>query len=54
MGFIFAFYKPEALKISVLNFILSMIVLEYNIIAPMLIYKKVLKTKPDYDMSAFT
>nr|CAI78801.1 hypothetical protein [uncultured Campylobacterota bacterium] len=53
VGFIFAFYMPEVLKISALSFILSMIVLEYNIIAPMLIYKRVLKTKPDFDMNAF-
>lgn len=54
IGFIFSFYMPQVLKISALSFILSMIVLEYNIIAPVLIYRKVVKTKPDFDMSAFT
>jgi len=54
VGFIFSFYMPEVLKISALSFIFSMIVLEYNIMAPMLIYKKVLKTKPDFDMSTFS
>ena len=53
VGFIFSFYMPEALKVSALSFVLSMIVLEYNIIAPVLIYKRVIKTKPDFDMSAF-
>jgi len=54
VGFICSFYMPEVLKISALSFIFSMIVLEYNIIAPMLIYKRVVKTKPDFYMSAFT
>ena len=53
VGFIFSFYLPQVLQISALSFIISMIVLQYNIIAPVLIYKKVLKTKPDFDMSSF-
>lgn len=54
IGFIFAFYYPMLLKISAISFILSMIILEYNIIAPVLIYRKTKKTKPDFDMNAFT
>ena len=53
IGFVFAFYMPELLQISALSFTFSMILLEYNVIAPMLIYKKTLQTKPDFDMSAF-
>jgi hypothetical protein len=53
IGFVFAFYIPELLQVSALSFTLSMILLEYNIIAPILIYKKTLQTKPDFDMSAF-
>jgi len=53
VGFIFAFYIPILLKISALSFIVSMVILQYNVMAPVLIYKKVKKTKPDFDMSAF-
>jgi len=53
IGFVFAFYIPILLKISALSFILSMIILQYNVIAPVLIYIKTKKTKPDFDMSAF-
>lgn len=53
VGFIFAFYYPILLKISAISFIVSMIILEYNIIAPALIYRKTKKTKPDFDMNAF-
>lgn len=54
IGFIFAFYIPVLLKISALSFIISMVILQYNVIAPILIYNKTKKTKPDFDMSAFT
>ncbi len=54
IGFIFAFYIPFLLKISALSFIASMIILQYNVIAPVLIYRKIKKTKPDFDMSAFS
>jgi len=53
IGFVFSFYIPILLKISAISFIFSMIILEYNIIAPMLIYRRILKTKPDFDMSGF-
>jgi len=53
VGFIFAFYYPMVLKISAISFIISMIILEYNIIAPALIYSKIKKTKPDFDMNTF-
>lgn len=53
VGFIFAFYMPKLLAPSASFFIISMLLLEYNILAPALIYRKTLKTKPDFDMSAF-
>ena len=53
VGFIFAFYIPKLLAPSASFFIISMLILEYNILAPALIYRKTLKTKPDFDMSAF-
>ncbi len=53
VGFIFSFYIPELLKISALSFCVSMIILEINVIAPILIYRKTLQSKPDFDMSAF-
>jgi len=53
VGFVFAFYLPELLQVSSLSFIISMLLLEYNILSPILIYRKILKTKPDFDMSAF-
>ena len=54
IGFIFSFYIPILLQISALAFCISMIILEYNIISPILIYKKIIKTKPDFDMSLFS
>ena len=53
IGFIFAFYIPILLKISAVSFILSMCILQYNVLAPVLIYRKIKKTKPDFDMSMF-
>lgn len=53
VGFIFAFYYPMSLKISAISFIISMIILEYNIIAPVLLYRKIKKTKPDFNMNTF-
>ncbi len=53
VGFIFAFYMPWMLKPSASSFILSMAILQYNVIAPVLIYNKIKKTKPDFDMSMF-
>jgi len=54
IGFIFSFYYGSMLKISALSFIVSMMILEYNMVEPMLIYRKTKKTKPDFDMSAFS
>ncbi len=54
VGFIFAFYYGWMLRVSAVSFILSMIILEYNMVEPMLIYRKTKKTKPDFDMSAFS
>jgi hypothetical protein len=53
VGLIFTFYYPILLKISAISFILSMIILEYNIMSPVIVYIKTKKTKPDFDMSAF-
>ena len=53
IGFVFSYFYPRFLELSSLSFILSMILLEYNVINPVLIYSKIMKTKPDFDMSAF-
>jgi hypothetical protein len=53
IGFIFALYMPKLLVPSASFFIISMLILEYNILAPVLVYKKTIKTKPDFDMSLF-
>jgi len=53
VGFVFSFYIPIMLKISAISFIVSMLILQYNVIAPVLIYRKIRKTKPDFDMSMF-
>ena len=53
IGFIFSFYMPNLLQISAISFIISMVLLEYNVISPVLIYMKTKKTKPDFDMSMF-
>jgi len=53
VGFVFSFYYYDFLKISAVFFTLSMIILEFNMIEPMLIYNKIKKTKPDFDMSMF-
>ena len=53
IGFVFAFYMPKLLMPSAVYFIISMLILEYNILAPVFIYRRTKKTKPDFDMSAF-
>jgi len=53
VGFIFSYFYPAILVYSALSFIISMVLLEYNIIKPVLVYIKTIKTKPDFDMSAF-
>ncbi|WP_457746740.1 hypothetical protein [Sulfurimonas sp.] len=53
IGFIFSFYMPHVLKYSALSFIMSMILLEYNVVTVAMVYAKTIKTKPDFDMSAF-
>jgi hypothetical protein len=54
VGFIFAFYMPMMLKPSAVAFIVSMVILEYNILAAVKIYRETKKRKPDFDMSAFS
>ena len=53
IGFTLSYFYTDFLELSSLTFILSMILLEYNVINPVLIYFKIMKTKPDFDMSAF-
>jgi hypothetical protein len=53
IGFMFSYYMPDILPIFASTFIVSMLILEYNIIQPVLIYRRIIKTKPDFDMSAF-
>lgn len=54
VGFIFSFFISFLLPIFAILFIISMLILEYNIVSPILIYIKTLKTKPDFDMSLFS
>lgn len=53
LGFIISFFIPQFLVLFASTFILSMIILEYNIVQPVLVYIKTKKTKPDFDMGAF-
>jgi len=53
IGFMFSYYIHELLPIFAITFILSMSILEYNIIQPLRVYLKIIKTKPEFDMSAF-
>ena len=53
VGFIFSFYYGEFLKPSALFFMLSMVILQYNVMQPIKLYMKTKKTKPDFDMSMF-
>jgi len=53
IGFIFSFYFLFLLKVSALLFTLSMVILQYNVIAPIKVYLATKKTKPDFDMSMF-
>jgi len=53
IGFIFSFYMPKLLSPSATLFIVSMIILEINVLAPAFVYRKIIKTKPDFDMSMF-
>ncbi|MDO8261219.1 MAG: hypothetical protein Q7T50_07070, partial [Candidatus Magasanikbacteria bacterium] len=53
IGFIVSFFIPNILPLFAVTFIMSMAILEYNIVIPILIYAKIIKTKPDFDMSMF-
>jgi len=53
IGFVLSYYIDAYLSLFALAFIISMVILQYNIITAVLIYKRVKKTKPDFDMSAF-
>lgn len=53
IGFIISFFISDLLPLFALTFIASMIILEYNVIGPVIIYSKIIKTKPDFDMSMF-
>ena len=54
IGFIFSFYIPQILSVAATLFIVSMAILEYNVLVPVKIYRRTKKTKPDFDMSAFS
>ncbi|OHE06629.1 MAG: hypothetical protein A3G74_00030 [Sulfurimonas sp. RIFCSPLOWO2_12_FULL_34_6] len=54
IGFIISFFISALLPLFALTFMASMLILEYNVIGPVLIYMKIIKTKPDFDMSMFT
>lgn len=53
-GFVFSFFVVQLLGLFALAFIISMVLLELNIISAVLIYFNTIKTKPDFDMSMFT
>ncbi len=53
VGFAFAYFIPELLSLFAITFIVSMALLEYNLIVAALVYVRTKKTKPDFDMSAF-
>lgn len=53
IGFIICAYTSISPKLFAFTFILSMAILEYNIIQGVLVYTKTIKTKPDFDMSEF-
>ncbi len=53
VGFLLSAFMPSLIAIFAITFILSMVLLEYNIILPVLVYGKTLKTKPEFDMSEF-
>ncbi|MFA6760469.1 MAG: hypothetical protein WCR69_05425 [Sulfuricurvum sp.] len=53
IGFIFSFLLPTILPLFALSFMVSMALLEYNLIKIALLYARISKTKPDFDMSAF-
>ena len=52
VGFVFSFFYVEYLWLFAVTFIISMAILEYNIATCALLYAKIKKTKPDFDMSA--
>ncbi|MDD2652811.1 MAG: hypothetical protein PHX44_07160 [Sulfurimonas sp.] len=54
IGFALSFFVSQFLGFFALTFIVSMVLLEFNIISAVLIYYKTIKTKPDFDMSMFT
>ncbi len=54
VGFACAFFMPVILPVFAVTFILSMALLEYNIVTAALVYVRTKKTKPDFDMSAFS
>jgi len=53
VGFVFSFYMPHLLQFSALLFMASMLILEYNVLAPVRLYIETKKKKPDFDMSMF-
>ncbi len=54
IGFVCSFFIPVLLKLFAVTFIMSMALLEYNIVTAAMVYVKTKKTKPDFDMSTFS
>jgi len=54
VGFVVSFFLPVLVDFFAVTFVLSMVILEFNIVAPVRLYLKTIKTKPDFDMSAFS
>lgn len=52
--FVVSFFVPWIFKVAALTFMISMAILEYNLFLAARIYRRTKKSKPDFDMSAFT
>ena len=50
---IISFFMPSLLNVFAFTFIASMMILQYNLISAVKVYVSTMKTKPDFDMSAF-
>lgn len=53
VGLLISCFYPQFVSVFASAFILSMAILEYNVVSCALLYAKIKKTKPDFDMSAF-
>lgn len=53
VGLALSFFVVQLLPLFALTFIISMVLLELNIVSAVLVYRKTLKTEPEFDMSMF-